>query len=290
MKIDNKYHCDYSFFEEPKRFNDLLLYQIGEIFCDDRAVVQSHVHKNLFELTCVISGKGIIYAGNECREVAKNDVFISLPYERHEIISDPVNPIRYYYIAFSYEKDSEYYKMLYGNNMLALSGSMRIYHSHSILNTFPSLISALESFDLPYSDTYFELLVKLLTIDICRFYQQIFTETYKSPTISSDQNLYYKIISYIDHNLTKIENLTEIADELNYNYVYISRIFKQKFGESMYSYFSNKKLELAKKLIDEGNMSITEISDYLNYSSIYVFSRIFKKRYGISPHNYKIGK
>ncbi|MBQ7374332.1 MAG: helix-turn-helix transcriptional regulator [Clostridia bacterium] len=290
MEIDNKYLFDYSFFEEPKKFKDLLLYQIGEIFCDDRAVVESHVHKNLFELTCVISGKGVIYAGNECKEVGKNDVFISLPYERHEIISDPVSPIRYYYIAFSYEKDSEFYKILYDNSMLSLSGSMRVYHSASILNTFPTLISAFESYNLPYSDTYFELSIKLLTIDICRFYQQIYTQKYKSPTISGEQNLYYKIMKYIDNNLTKIDNLTEIADDLNYNYVYISRIFKQKFGESMYSYFSNKKLELAKKLIDEGNMTITEISEHLNYSSIYVFSRIFKKRYGISPNTYKQNK
>ena len=83
MKIDNKYHCDFSFFEEPKRFKDFMLYQLGEIFCDDRAVVESHVHTNMFELTYVISGKGIIYAGNECREVSKHDAFISLPYERH---------------------------------------------------------------------------------------------------------------------------------------------------------------------------------------------------------------
>ena len=180
--------------------------------------------------------------------------------------------------------------MLYSDTMLSLSTAMRVYHSHALFDTFTSLISTLESIDLPYSDTYFELLAKLLTVDLCRFYQQIYTQTYKSPTISGEQNLYYKIISYIDHNLTKIDNLTEIADNLNYNYVYISRIFKQKFGESMYSYFSNKKLELAKKLIDEGNMSITEISEHLNYSSIYVFSRIFKKRYGISPNVYKQNK
>ncbi len=285
--INNKYLYDFSFFNEPKRFNDLILYQLGEIYCNNSAVVESHIHDNFFELTFVISGKGLVFAGNECKEVGKNDVFISLPYERHEIISDKIDPIRYYYVAFSYDKNSEYHKILFDNSMLSLSSSMRIYHSSQFAEKFVSLISTFESGDLPYSNRYFELSMKLLTIDIFRIYQQIFTQTYQSPTISGEQNLYYKIMNYIDRNLTKINKLTDIANDLNYNYVYISRIFKQKFNESIYSYYSNKKLELAKKLIDEGKMSITEISDYLNYSSIYVFSRIFKKRFGISPNTYK---
>ena len=40
-------------------------------------------------------------------------------------------------------------------------------------------------------------------------------------------------------------------------------------------------------MLEENKATITEISDYLNYSSIYVFSRIFKKRFGISPSTYK---
>ena len=285
--IDNKYLHEFNFLREPKRFNDLLLYQLGEIYCDNSAVVESHVHNNFFEITYVVSGTGVIYAGNESKVVKKNDVYLSLPYEWHEIISDKTEPLRYYYIAFSYDQGSEFYKILFDNNLLSLSGTMRVYHSASFADTFIQLISILESYNAPLSSKQFELTVKLFTINIYRIYQQIFTKTYLSPTISGEQSLYYKIINYIDRNLTKINKLTDIANDLNYNYVYISRIFKHKFGKSIYSYYSNKKLELAKKLIDEGQMSITEISDYLNYSSIYVFSRIFKKRFGISPNAYK---
>ena len=52
--INNKYLYDFSFFNEPKRFNDLILYQIGEIYCNNSAVVESHMHDNFFELTFVL--------------------------------------------------------------------------------------------------------------------------------------------------------------------------------------------------------------------------------------------
>ena len=55
----------------------------------------------------------------------------------------------------------------------------------------------------------------------------------------------------------------------------------------MYEYYSIQKVNYAKKLIEEGNMSITKISNYLNYSSVYVFSRAFKNIFGISPKLYK---
>ena len=108
--------------------------------------------------------------------------------------------------------------------------------------------------------------------------------------IDSEQTLYYRIINYIDHNLTKIDRLSDIAGELNYNYVYISRVFKKKFGKSIYTYFSDKKLDIAKQLIETSNMTITEIAAYLNYSSIFVFSRVFKNKFGINPSTYRAQK
>ena len=78
-----------------------------------------------------------------------------------------------------------------------------------------------------------------------------------------------------------------MAKDLNYNYIYLSRVFKKKFGKSIYSYFSDKKLDMAKQLIESSNMSITEIAANLNYSSIFVFSRVFKNKFGITPSAYR---
>ncbi len=284
--IENKFSYDFNYLKNPRKFHDLLLYQLGEIYCENNAVVDAHVHNSFFELTFVISGMGIMYAGNVPQTIKKNDLFLSLPYERHEIISDSTDPLRYYYVALSFDPDSPFSEVLYNSKLLSLAPNMRVYNTPTLATTFVNLVSALQS-NAPYSELKFEMLLKAFCINVHQIYYKVTTKPYTSPIIDSEQNLYFKIMKYIDNNLLKINKLTDITDDLHYNYVYLSRIFKKKFGKSIYAYYSTKKLDLAKQLIEEGKMSITEISEYLNYSSLYVFSRIYKKHFGVSPNIYK---
>lgn len=286
IKIDNKFHYNFNYLSNPQRFNDLLLYQMGEIYCDNGASVENHIHDNFFEITYVISGKGKAYAGKTATQISKYDLFLSLPHESHAIVSDETDPLRYYFIAFSYQPSSQFYDIMYQNKLLQLDERLRVYNSSSIASSFPEMISQLE---MPsrYAPLKFELLSKVLTLDIAQIYCNIHTQHYLSPVIDSEQTLYCRIINYIDHNLTKIDKLSDMAKDLNYNYIYLSRVFKKKFGKSIYSYFSDKKLDMAKQLIESSNMSITEIAANLNYSSIFVFSRVFKNKFGITPSAYR---
>ncbi len=284
--IENKFLYDFNYLNKPRKFHDLLLYQLGEIYVENNAIVNEHVHDRFFELTYIISGKGITYAGDFPQEIKKNDLFLSLPYERHEIISDATDPLRYYYVALSFEPDSPFNEILYNNHLVSIKPNMRLFNTPTLEATFVNLLSALQS-NAPYSELKFEMLLKTFCINVYQIYYKATTMSYTSPAIDSEQNLYFKIMKYIDNNLLTINKLTDITDDLHYNYVYLSRIFKKKFGKSIYAYYSMKKLDLAKQLIEDGKMSITAISEHLNYSSLYVFSRIYKKHFGISPNTYR---
>ncbi len=285
--MKNKFLYDFNFLTDPKIFNELILYQLGEIYCDDDAVCKTHTHLDFFELTFIVSGKGIIYCNDVAIKVEKNDLFVSLPFERHKIISDPKEPLRYYFISFSFLQTSKFKTdILYSPTLLNLSPQLRVHNAQSWAATFQTLLSVIQE-TTQFSDLKFELIVKTLCITLWQTYQELPTTHYATPKGFEEQNLFYKIIHYIDENLTKINNLTEIADALHYNYVYISRIFKLKSGKSIYQYFSERKLLLAEQLLKEENMSITKIAEYLNYSSIYVFSRSFKKHFGVSPSIYE---
>lgn len=69
--IENKFSYDFNHLKNPRKFGDLLLYQLGEIYCNNSAVVEPHIHNDFFELTYIISGMGIVYAGNLPTEVKK---------------------------------------------------------------------------------------------------------------------------------------------------------------------------------------------------------------------------
>ena len=97
----------------------------------------------------------------------------------------------------------------------------------------------------------------------------------------------YSIINYIDVNLMKIKELTQLSGELGYSYSHLSRIFSKEIGLSIREYFSRKRFERAIELLKDSTMSVTEISEELQYQSIHTFSKAFRKYFGISPTEYQ---
>jgi AraC-like DNA-binding protein len=54
-----------------------------------------------------------------------------------------------------------------------------------------------------------------------------------------------------------------------------------------YAYVLGKKLELAKKLLDNTNLTVKQISEKLCFSDEYYFSSLFKNKIGVSPSVYR---
>jgi len=94
-------------------------------------------------------------------------------------------------------------------------------------------------------------------------------------------------MNYISYNLLNMDKLTDIADQMGYNYSYLTKIFKQTTGKSITDYYISKKMEIAASLIIGTASSITKIAEKLNYSSVYTFSKAFKLYYGLSPLSYR---
>ncbi len=72
-----------------------------------------------------------------------------------------------------------------------------------------------------------------------------------------------------------------------YHEDYISRKFREKFEVSPHEFHLMQKIETAKDLIEHSDLSVTHISEKLNFSSIHYFSKAFRKSVGQSPMQYK---
>jgi len=121
---------------------------------------------------------------------------------------------------------------------------------------------------------------------------QIFATMQKmnnSSYIPNDQyNLIKQTIDYINDNYLKSDfNCLDLADMAGISMPYYNKIFSKKFNTSPKQYIINKKLNYAKDLIVSSSLSITEISEYTGFQSVYHFSRLFKKHFNMSPMTYK---
>lgn len=78
-----------------------------------------------------------------------------------------------------------------------------------------------------------------------------------------------------------------IAENLNHDYSKLSNLFSQIEGISIEKYYINLKIEKAKELIMYDELSLSEIADLLNYSSVAHLSNQFKKVTGFTPSHFK---
>lgn len=78
-----------------------------------------------------------------------------------------------------------------------------------------------------------------------------------------------------------------LSEKLNFRYGYITNIFSENTYTSIENFIIIQKIERAKKLILQGELSLTEISYELNYSSVAYLSTQFKKVTGLTPSMFK---
>ena len=81
----------------------------------------------------------------------------------------------------------------------------------------------------------------------------------------------------------KLETLAEI---MHMEKSYFLRQFKKSTGKTPMAYVKTLKIEIAKELIENSDMNITQISEFLGFSSIHHFSNAFKKITGKSLSEY----
>ena len=96
-----------------------------------------------------------------------------------------------------------------------------------------------------------------------------------------------KCIDYIFDNLHAKIRITDIANHLGMNSSYLSRLFSKEVGTSLSAYIKDKRLEAAAQMLLYSDNSITEISEYFDFSSQSHFTAAFQEKYGKTPKRYR---
>lgn len=80
--------------------------------------------------------------------------------------------------------------------------------------------------------------------------------------------------------------LQELADEVGLNLKKLKVGFKQIYGDSVFSYLFDYKMEYARRLLDSGSHNVNEVGLKIGYSTASHFIAAFKKKYGTTPKKY----
>ena len=80
--------------------------------------------------------------------------------------------------------------------------------------------------------------------------------------------------------------LQELADEIGLSLKKLKEGFKQIYGDSVFSFLFDYKMEVARKLLETGNNNVNEVGLKVGYSTSSHFIAAFKKKYGTTPKKY----
>lgn len=272
------FHDNNAFSYNPLPCGDYLLYQVGEMFCKDDAIITPHI-QTCFEVTFVVDGKGEIFA-SKGEKISTGDCFFSIIDEKHAINSEKENPLRFHFLGFTplpATLGEKYVSIIEKHIEDKEKRVISLPHIHEDLD---NILSEIKEIDFLSRESV-SLSISKILIEIIRAYAPQKGRNI-SEEIDTDSMLVYRIIDYLDENIYTIKTLNELEDEFNYSYNYLSSVFSRTTNFSINEYYLKLKMGRAMEFLQKG-ISVTAVSEKLNYSSIHNFSRAFKKYFGVNP-------
>jgi len=146
---------------------------------------------------------------------------------------------------------------------------------------FFEIIDIFKGKEYNYELLYKSKMMKLLNCILIQFEHNmaIKPHTVYDPVIAAK--------NYIDNNFVSIINLDSLSKQFYINKYTLLRKFKSMYGINIISYYRDKRIEYIKNVLETTNISISDLSEKLNFSDIYSLSRFFKTCVGCSPTVYR---
>ena len=94
-------------------------------------------------------------------------------------------------------------------------------------------------------------------------------------------------IDYIKWNHNRGINVTDIADYIGISRTYLNHVFQKELGVSSQKFLMDFRLHKAANLLISSDLPVTEVSSQVGYDDSLAFSKAFKKKFGLSPKNYR---
>lgn len=255
-------------------------------------VFQGESH-NFWELVYVDKGKVQIRRDDEDMILEQGEIIFHRPNEFHSIRSLDSSP-NFFVITFVCSSPvmqhfERYTTRLDKHLKVFVSSIIREANNTYHISKNDSTIS-----HLPYkSDAPLggEQLIKNYLEQLLIFLLRSITQKGDISIFPQKENETNPLVSAIkDYLAVRVEETVRIEDichEFGYSRSFLSKQFQSQTGESLMSYATGLKIDRAKQLIRETKMNFAQISVLLAFENPQYFCRVFKRRTGMTPTEFK---
>lgn len=244
-----------------------------------------HSH-DILEMAFVMSGTGRYRVDGKTFSIQEGDLLIFNPGVRHQALYCPEAevPATEFFVGFS---DIQF-QGIPANTMPLPNGAILLHTTGELRRKLYRICTSMqEEKAVSRQGRYFMMKAYLMQFILLVIREQCEpVEKSKGCSFESVNKKYLveQIINYFEDHYSEKISLDQIAENMYLSPFYISKIFKSETGETPIRHLIDIRLENAMALLEDGwQGSIQEVAARVGYDDAYHFSKLFKKRYGISP-------
>jgi AraC-like DNA-binding protein len=149
------------------------------------------------------------------------------------------------------------------------------------------LLKHIAATDMDHNLSTFYMQIKVQELLYLLFHQLASRESSVHQSINSaDAEKLLHIRNELLSDLSVPPVLSELAQIAAMSETKMKQLFKQTFGDTIYNYYQQARMEEAAFQLKQGRRSVAEVGYGLGFSNLSHFSRVFEKRYGLNPKRY----
>lgn len=208
----------------------------------------------------IVRGRGRFERAGKVYPVRAGEAFLILPNEVTSYSADPEDPWHYVWLHFD------------GTAARRLADLPSPILPVGTVDLFPLLERAVES--RPIELAAISILHTMLS--------KLFDPPRKTDYVA-------RVVNDIEARYMQDISVASYAADLSLDRRYLSRLFSARLGVSLGQYIINVRIEKAKRLLEEG-IPVLKTAELVGYPEYTVFSKLFRKKVGISPRSYAAKK
>ena len=261
-------------------FSDLFLVHMGREECKPYHAVSAR--RTEYIIHFVISGYGFYSVRDNTWSVSAGQMFLIYPDEPVVYCADKNVPWSYAWIGFrGLRVESILKKCGFSKDRLVLPTPPQ--------ERYQEIFNAFFNHIVPdFSNSLYReaLLLKLLSLLVETHSNRILAGSEKARPVY--ENSYVaEAVNYISKTYAEAIGVTEIAEHVGISRAHLNHAFQEELNVSVQNYLMDFRMRKAANLLAETKQPIKAISDAVGYEDQLVFSKAFKKKYGMSPKNYR---
>lgn len=232
-----------------------------------------------YHLHVVLSGRGKYTVGDQTYSIQGGQLFLIKDMEEVFYQADSQDPWSYVWVTFKGVRAGEYLEMA------GFTRGVYVLPCNVDATEFQRL--ALDILDRQYvrvssKVARFGLALQFLALAIESWEK---TGAARRPNLSADEYVEYAV-QFIRSNYRHLK-ISEVAEYIGINRTYLSEIFSRKMYMSPQEYLLQVRMGKARELLRQTNLPVNVIAREIGYEDQLSFSKIFRKRFGVSPMQYR---